>query len=85
MSLPISKSIKKTGFFYSTALTELIHQLEGLADEMVSDGFDPEAATLRTTISDLQWQYEEVINRELAGQWPNGPRRPIVTPVRLIG
>jgi len=74
--------VKESGFFYSTALTEVIHELEEIAREMASDGFEEEAATIKTTVGDLQWQYEEVIDKELAAQWPRGPRRPLRAPIR---
>ena len=81
MGSPTPTDLKKTGFVYSSALTEVIHQLEEIVVEMVSDGFETEADTLKTTIGDLQWQYEEVIDKELTGQWPNGPRRAVRSPV----
>lgn len=65
---------------YSTALTGVIHELDELAEEMAFDGFTEEAASLKTTVGDLQWQYEEAIDKELAAQWPGGPRRPIRSP-----
>lgn len=71
--------VRQSGFFYSTALTGVIHELEEIAEVMASDGFTEEATALKTTIGDLRWQYEEVIDKELAAQWPSGPRRPIRT------
>lgn len=68
----------------STRLSQAISQLEGLTDRMRSDGLDEEAASLQTTIDDLHWQYEELIDKELTAEWPNGPRRPTRTPLQLI-
>jgi len=79
--MSFSTDVKKSGFFYSTALTEVIHELEEIATEMATDGFEDEADTLKTTVGDLQWQYEEVIDKELTAQWPAGPRRPLRGPV----
>jgi hypothetical protein len=81
VGMSLSTEVRRSGFFYSTALTEIIHELEEIAREMVSDGFKDEAATLKTTVDDLHWQYEEVIDKELTAQWPTGPRRPLRAPI----
>lgn len=80
--MSFAAEVKESGFFYSTALTGVIHELEELAKAMAADGFTEEAATLKTTIGDLRWQYEEVIDKEMTAQWPSGPRRPIRAPRR---
>lgn len=79
--MSFSTEVKESGFFYSTALTEVIHELEEIAKEMASDGFADEADTLKTTVGDLHWQYEGVIDKELTAQWPTGPRRPLRGPI----
>jgi len=79
--MSLSTEVRKSGFFYSTALTEVIDELEEIAREMASDGFKDEAATLKTTVDDLHWQYEEVIDKELTAQWPSGLRRPLRAPI----
>jgi hypothetical protein len=79
--MSLATEVKKSGFLYSTALTEVIHELEEIAQEMASDGFREEAASLKTTVGDLHWQYEEVIDKELIAQWPTGPRRPLRAPI----
>jgi hypothetical protein len=76
MSLPIHASPRDKSFSHSSALTEVIHTLEDIVEEFKADGFEIEAASLKTTIDDLQWQYEDVIDKELQAQWPKGPRRP---------
>jgi hypothetical protein len=79
--MSFATEVRKSGFFYSTALTGVIHELEELAEEMTFDGFTEEASTLKTTVADLRWQYEEVIDKEMTAQWPRGPRRPIRAPI----
>jgi hypothetical protein len=71
----------RTALQHSTALSQAISRLRELADEMRSDGLDEEAASLETTIRDLHWQYEDLIDQELAAEWPNGPRRPVRAPL----
>lgn len=80
--MSFAAEVKESGFYHSTALTGVIHDLEAMAKEMASDGFTEEAATLKTTIADLRWQYEEVIDKEMTAQWPSAPRRPIRAPRR---
>jgi hypothetical protein len=42
---------------------------------MFKDGFDVEGTSLKTVIADLQWQYEELLEKELLAEWPTAPRR----------
>jgi len=63
---------------HSRALWEATNDLRELAHRMREDGFGDEAASLETSIRDLGWQYETLINKELLGEWPDGPRRALV-------
>ncbi len=65
-----------TAFPHSTALSGVIRQLRATARVMGEAGLEQEAGTLETTINDLEWQYEDLIEKELMGQWPNGSLRP---------
>jgi len=68
----------------SRTLWETTSQLRELAEGMRADGFREEADGLETTIRDLHWQYEYLINKELVAEWPNGPRRPLVAPLSVV-
>lgn len=68
---------------HSAHLSQAISALEDLVEEMRSHALDREAASLETTIRDLHWQYEDLIDTELTAEWPNGPRRPLRAPLQL--
>ncbi len=70
MRLLTSRELK-TGALRSTGLAEAIRRLDHVAEEMASQGLVGEAASLRTTIGDLQWQFDELFDKELAALWPN--------------
>ena len=58
--------------------------LRELAQGMRADGLSEEADGLETTIRDLHWQYEALINKELLAEWPSGPRRPLRAQLRAV-
>lgn len=68
----------------SRTLWEMTSQLKELAEGMRADGLREEADSLETTIRDLGWQYEALINKELLAEWPNGPRRPLRSQLRAV-
>ena len=68
----------------STTLWETTSQLRELAEGMKADGLLEEADSLETTIHDLDWQYEALINKELLAEWPNGQRRPLRAQLRAV-
>ena len=55
MSLPLPTTLKKTGFYHSTAVAEVIRQLKEISLDLARGGFEEEAITMRTTIGDLHW------------------------------
>lgn len=67
---------------HSRSLWQTTSQLRDLAAGMRADGFREEADSLETTIRDLHWAYESLINKELIAEWPNGPRRAPLSVVR---
>ena len=69
---------------HSRSLWETTSQLRELADGMRADGFREEADSLETTLRDLHWTYESLINKELVAEWPNGPRRPLSAPLSVV-
>ncbi len=69
---------------HSGRLWQTTHQLRELAEAMRADGFREEADSLETTVRDLHWTYESLINKELVGEWPNGPRRPTRAPLSVV-
>lgn len=71
-------------FHRSTTLWEVTSQLRELAEGMKAEGLRDEADSLETTIRDLGWQYEALINKELAAEWPNGPRRVSLPPLQAV-
>lgn len=71
-------------FHRSTTLWELTSQLKELAEVMKADGLSEEADTLETTTRDLSWQYETLINKELAAEWPNSPLRAPRAPLQAV-
>lgn len=68
---------------HSGTLWRTTNQLKELAEEMRADGFREEADSLETTVRDLHWTYESLINKELVAEWPNGPRRPLRAPLSV--
>ena len=68
----------------SSRLWDLASGLRELAEEMKSDGLTEEADSLETTIRDLDWHYEALIDKELLAEWPSGPRRPVRTSLRAV-
>ena len=68
----------------SSRLWGLATSLRELAQEMRADGLRDEADSLETTIRDLDWQYEVLIDKELLAEWPFGPRRASRTPLRAV-
>ncbi len=77
MGFPLATQLRQTPMLHSARLAQAIRHLDEIADNMADGGFEEETRSLRTTIGDLQWQYEELIDKELVAQWPNGPRRPL--------
>jgi hypothetical protein len=71
-------------FHRSTKLWELTSQLRELSEVMRADGLNEEAETLETTIRDLSWQYEVLIDKELSAEWPNGPQRSFRAPLQAV-
>ena len=69
---------------HSRTLWQTTSQLRELAEGMREDGFREEADSLETTIRDLHWAYESLINKELVAEWPNGPRRSLRTPLSVV-
>ena len=68
----------------SRTLWEVTSGLRELAQGMRADGLREEADGLETTIRDLHWQYEALINKELLAEWPSGPRRPMRAQLRAV-
>jgi hypothetical protein len=68
----------------SRTLWEVTSTLRELAQGMRADGLREEADGLETTIRDLHWQYEALINKELLAEWPSGPRRPMRAQLRAV-
>lgn len=69
---------------HSRALWEATNHLRELAHRLREDGLDDEANSLETSIRDLGWQYEALINKELLGEWPAGPRRAMAGQLRAV-
>jgi hypothetical protein len=69
---------------HSRTLWQTISQLKELAEGMRLDGLHEEAESLETTIRDVHWTYESLINKELVAEWPNGPRRPLGAPLSVV-
>lgn len=85
MTIRLVGSWKNRDTPHSAALFEATHQLGDIVEALIADGFDEEAASLETVIRDLDWQYEEILDKELAAQWPHGPRRPLRASTRPVG
>jgi hypothetical protein len=83
MSFP--SRVRNTDFSHSAALSGVIRILNGVLNEMIADGFEEEATSLTTTIDDLHWQYEELIEKELLRLWPAIPRRAARAPANRRG
>jgi hypothetical protein len=75
MSFPALKGLTPIRIPHSMRLAESIGHIEEVAAAMFKDGFDVEGTSLKTVIADLQWQYEELLEKELLAEWPTAPRR----------
>jgi hypothetical protein len=63
--MSVSTDVKRTGFFYSTALTEVIHELEEVAREMLSDGFEKKQTLSRPPSATCPVQVSVSIERPM--------------------
>jgi hypothetical protein len=61
MSFAATTELRSNEFYYR-GLAAVVRQLENFATEMGADDLQVEAASLVTTIGDLQWQQEELIS-----------------------
>jgi len=50
---------------YAPTLSQVVDRLSFLADSLYSDGLIEQAASIETTIADLQWQCEVLDSAEL--------------------